>query len=173
MAELFPIEQIKNNPGCAGTLENALNAAGIPTLTTEVGAARVFDRRIIPMFVEGTMNVLKLHGVVAGPMGRTSKEAGTFVGNAVRPVLATHGGYLELKVEVRSKVAPGQVVAIQRNSFGEVVREYRTEVGGEVLALQRDALIEPGWKVAVILYHDPDPKCAGDGCPEAEADYTE
>lgn len=171
MAELFPIEQIKNNPGYAGTLENALNAAGIPTLTTEVGAARVFDRRIIPMFVEGTMNVLKLHGVVAGPMGRTSKEAGTFSGNALHTVHATHGGYLELKVELRSKVVPGQVIAIQRNSFGEVVREYKTEVGGEVLGLQRDALIEPGWKVVAILYQNP--KCPAEGCPEAEADYTE
>lgn len=53
----------------------------------------------------------------------------------MRPVRATHDGYLELKVELRSKVVPGQVVAIQHNSFGEVVREYKTEVAGEVLAL--------------------------------------
>jgi hypothetical protein len=36
MAELFPIEQIWDNPGDAGTLETALVEAGIPTLTTEV-----------------------------------------------------------------------------------------------------------------------------------------
>ena len=83
MNELFPIEQIWDNPGYAGTLENALNAAGIPTLTTEVGDARAFDRRIIPMFIEGTMNVLKLHRVIPGSMGRTAKEAGTFFGNAL------------------------------------------------------------------------------------------
>ena len=76
MAELFPIEQIWNNPGYPGTLETALVDAGIPALPTEVGAARSFDRRMIPLFVEGSMNVLKRHGVVAGPMGRTSKEAG-------------------------------------------------------------------------------------------------
>ena len=171
MNEVFPIEQVKNNPGYPGTLENALNAAGIPTLTTEVGAARVFDRRIISMFVEGTMNVLKLHGVVTGPMGRTAKEAGPFSGNGLHTVWATDGGYLEMKVQLRSKVVPGQVIAIQRNSFGEVVRDYKTEVGGEVLGLQRDALIQPGWKVAAILYQDPE--CAARGCQETEADYTE
>jgi len=91
----------------------------------------------------------------------------------VRPVRATHDGYLELKVELRSKVVPGQVVAIQHHSFGEVVREYKTEVAGEVLALQSDALIEPGWKVVTILYRDPDPKYAADGCPAEEVDYDE
>ena len=47
----------------------------------------------------------------------------------------------------------------------------KTEVGGEVMGLQRDALIEPGGKVAVILYHEP--KCAADGCAVDKADYTE
>lgn len=171
MAELFPIEQIWNNPGYAGTLENALNASGIPTLTTEVGVARVFDRHIIPMFVEGTMNVLKLHGVIPGSMGRTSKEVGTFSGNVLHPVWATDGGYLELKVDLGSKVVSGQVIAIQRNSFGEVVREYKTEVGGQVLGLQSDALIQPGWKVAAILYQEPE--CTADRCALDEANYTE
>jgi hypothetical protein len=39
MAELFPNERIWITPGYAGTLETALVEAGIPTLTTEVGAA--------------------------------------------------------------------------------------------------------------------------------------
>lgn len=108
------------------------------------------------------------------PHNRLRRGGGySFTGNAVRPVRTTHGGYVELKVELRSKVVSGQVVAIQRNSFGEVVREYKTEVGGEVLALQSDALIEPGWKVVTILYRDPDPKCAADGCPAEEVDYGE
>jgi uncharacterized protein len=173
MAELYPIEQIKNDPGFAGTLETSLIKAGIPSFTIEIGGPRSFDRRMIPMFVEGTLNVLKLHNVIDGPMGRTSKEAGTYFGNALYAVRATHGGYLELRVELRSKVVPGQLVAIQRNAFGEVVQEYKAEVGGEVAILQRDALIEPGSRVVEILYTSADPKCAGDGCPVPEGDYAE
>ena len=30
---------------------------------------------MIPLFVEGTMNVLKHHKIIAGPMGRTGKDS--------------------------------------------------------------------------------------------------
>lgn len=173
MALLYPIEQIKSDPGYAGTLETALVEAGIPALTIEIGGPRYFDKRLIPLFVEGTMNVLKLHKVLSGPMGRTTKEAGTFFGDALHTVRATHGGFLELRVDLRSKVTPGQVVAVQRNSFGEVVREYKTEVGGEITTLQRDAMIEPGTRVVQVLYDSPEARCDGDGCGEEAADYVE
>jgi uncharacterized protein len=173
MAELFPIEQIKSDPGYPGTLETSLVEAGIPALTIEIGGPRSYDRRMIPMFVEGGLNVLKLHGVIQGPMGRTAKDADTFYGDAFHTVRATHGGFLELLVDLRDKVTAGQKVAIQRNSFGEVVREYATDVAGEVSTIQRDAMIEPGTRVMQVLHDSPDPKCDGDGCGEEAADYVE
>jgi predicted deacylase len=173
MALLYPIEQIKSDPGYPGTLETSLVDAGIPALTIEIGGPRYFDKRMIPLFVEGTMNVLKLHKVVDGAMGRTTKEAGTFFGDAMHTVRATHGGFLELRVDLRTKVTAGQVVAVQRNSFGEIVREYKTEVAGEITTLQRDAMIEPGTRVVQVLYDSPDAKCDGDGCGEESADYVE
>jgi len=173
MAELFAIEQIKSDPGFPGTLETSLVEAGIPALTIEIGGPRSYDRRMIPMFVDGGLNVLKLHGVIPGPMGRTAKDAGTFYGDAFHTVRATHGGFLELLVDLRDKVAAGQKVAIQRNSFGEVVTEYVSAVAGEVSTIQRDAMIEPGTRVVQILYDSPKPECDGDGCGEQQADYVE
>jgi hypothetical protein len=173
MAELFPIEQIKSDPGFPGTLETSLVEAGIPALTIEIGGPRSYDRRMIPLFVDGGLNVLKLHGVIPGPMGRTAKDVGTFHGDAFHTVRATHGGFLELLVDLRDKVTAGQKVAIQRNSFGEMVREYTTEVAGEVSTVQRDAMIEPGTRVMQILHDSPKPECDGDGCGEEEADYLE
>jgi predicted deacylase len=173
MALLYPIEQIKSDPGFLGTLETSLIKAGIPSLTIEIGGPRYFDKRMIPMFVEGTLNVLKHHKVLDGPMGRTSRDSGVYFGDAFHTVRATHGGFLELLVDVRTKVAAGQTVAIQRNSFGEVVKEYKAEVTGEVTNLQRDAMIEPGTRVVQVLYDSTDPKCDGDGCGEENADYSE
>ena len=40
MAELFPIDQIFDNPAYPGTLANARIDAGIPVFTPEIGAAR-------------------------------------------------------------------------------------------------------------------------------------
>ena len=58
---------------------------GIPPFTPEIGAARVLNLEMISLFVEGTMNVLKHHGILAGPMGRTAKDVGVFIGNSALP----------------------------------------------------------------------------------------
>ncbi len=72
------------------------------------------------------MNVLKHHGILAGPLGRTGKDVGVFIGNSSFPILATQRrARREHLVKLNDKVDAGQKVAIQRNgSFGEVVAEY-------------------------------------------------
>lgn len=156
MAELFPMEHIKDDPGEKGTLELALVEAGIPALTVEIGRPRIFDADKIALTVEGSLNVLKHYGVVKGAIARTSKEAGTFFGNAFETIRASSGGFLEMRVDVRSSVEPGQTIALQRNAFGDIVAEYTASVTGEVAAIARDALSEPGSRIVQILYNKPE-----------------
>src|SRR5271155_462549 len=118
-----------------------------------VGAARVLNLEMILLFVEGTKNVLKHHGILAGPLGRTGKDVGVFIGNSALPILATQGGVVEHLVKLNDKVDAGQNVAIQRNSFGEVVAEYSSSVAGEVTGQRSDAMSEPGNPLAFILFH--------------------
>lgn len=152
MAELFPIAQIFDNPAYPTLLANALINVGIPAITPEIGSGRVFDFIMIPLFVEGTMNVLKRYGLVPGPMGRTGRDAGTFIGNSAHTIMTTHGGFVELLVKLNDKVKVGQKVAIQRNTFGEVVAEYTSEIEGVVTARRTDATAEPRVPVMMILY---------------------
>lgn len=154
MAELFPIDQIFDNPAYPTLLANAFIDVGIPALTPEIGASHILDLSMIPLFVEGTMNVLKHHGIIAGAMGRTGKDTNIFIANSGHTVLATHGGFVELLVKLNDKVKVGQKVAIQRNAFGEVVAEYASEVAGEVMARRPDATAEPGIPLIGILYND-------------------
>ena len=165
MAELFPIDQIFDNAAYPTLLANAFINVGIPAFTPEVGASRILDLSMIPLFVEGTMNVLKYHGIIVGPMGRTGRDTGIFVANSGHTVLATHGGFVELLVKLNDKVKVGQKVAIQRNTFGEVVAEYTSGVAGEVTARRTDATAEPGLPLVFILYHD--------AIPEDPVDYSE
>ena len=72
---------------------------------------------MVPLFVEGTMNVLKHYGILAGPMGRTGKDMHVFLGNSAFPILATEGGIVEHLVRLNDKVEAGQKVAIQRKQF--------------------------------------------------------
>jgi len=154
MAELFPIDQIFDNPTYPTLLANAFINVGIPALTPEIGASRILDLSMIPLFVEGTMNVLKHHGIIAGAIGRTGKDTNIFIGNSGHTVLATHGGFVELLVKLNDKVKVGQKVAIQRNTFGEVVAEYTSPVAGEVMTRRSDATAEPGILLIAILYND-------------------
>jgi predicted deacylase len=158
MAELFPIRQIFDFAGYPGLLAKALADIGIPTFTPEVGAPRIVDQAMISAFVEGTMNVLKHHGILLGPIGRTSKDTTAFVGDRQHALMATDGGFVELLVRLDDAVAPGQKVATQRNAFGEVVAEYVTDIGGQVAAFRTDATAEPGDPLVFILYDSTAPQ---------------
>jgi uncharacterized protein len=74
MVDLYPVGQIFDNHVYPGVLHNAFMDVGIPAFTPEIGAARVLNLEMISLFVEGTMNVFKHHGILAGPLGRTGKE---------------------------------------------------------------------------------------------------
>ena len=158
MVELYPVGQIFDNHVYPGVLHNAFMDVGIPSFTPEIGAGRVLDHEMISLFVEGTMNVLKHHGIVAGPMGRTGKDVTVFVGNSAYPILATAGGLVEHLVKLNDKVKAGQKVAIQRDSFGEVVAEYTSGVAGEITGQRSDAMSEPGNPLVFILFNKPGPK---------------
>lgn len=153
MAELFPIDQIFDNPAYPTLLANAFIDAGIPAFTPEIGAARILDRELIPLFVEGTINVLKHHGIIAGPIGRTGRDSDIFIANSGHTVLATHGGFVEILVQLNEKVEIGRKVAIQRNAFGEVVAEYASAVEGEVSGYRSDATAEPGTPLVFVFYN--------------------
>lgn len=155
MVDLYPVSQVFDNHVYPGVLHNAFMDAGIPSFTPEIGAARSLDHEMISLFVEGTLNVLKHHGIVAGPMGRTGKDVTVFVGNSSFPILATMGGLVEHLVRLNDKVDVGQKVAIQRNSFGEVVAEYTSGVAGEIAGLRSDAMSEPGNALAFVLFNKP------------------
>jgi hypothetical protein len=151
MMMLYPVPVILDNPVYPGLLHNAFVDAGIPAFTAEVGVARRLELDMIPIFVEGTMNVFKHYGVVPGAIGRTAVDANVYIGKNLVPVLTTHGGFIELLVKLNARVTPGQKLAIQRDAFGEVVAEYTSPVTGLVGGLRTDATSEPGNALSFIL----------------------
>jgi predicted deacylase len=151
MMMLYPVPIIWDNPIYPGVLHNAYIDAGIPSFTPEIGVARKLDLKMIPIFVEGTMNVFKHYGMVPGKIGRTAVDANVYIGKNAVPVLTSHGGFIELLVKLNDKVTTGQKLAIQRNAFGEVVAEYTSPVNGLIGGLRSDATSEPGNVLLFIL----------------------
>jgi uncharacterized protein len=90
-------------------------------------------------------------------MGRTGRDAGVFIANSAHGVIATRGGFVELLVKLNDKVEAGQRLAVQRNTFGEIVADYTSGVSGEVAAFRTDATSEPGNMLLTILYNRASP----------------
>lgn len=111
------------------------------------------------------MNVLKLHDIIEGPIGRTGPDTDIFVGNAIFPVPETEGGIVEHLVRLAEAVRKGQKIAVQRNMFGEVVAEYSSPVDGEIGRWRSGAMSEPGNVLSFILFNRPTPERV-DPCPE-------
>jgi len=151
MMMLYPVAAIWYNPAYPGVLHNAFIAAGIPCFTPEVGVARRLDLHAIPIFVEGTMNVLKHYGVVPGAIGRTAADTNVYIGKSAMPVVTTQGGFIELLVKLEDDVTLGQKLAIQRNAFGEVMAEYTSPASGRIGGMRSDATSEPGNVLVFIL----------------------
>jgi len=166
MADLYPVGLMWDDAAYPGVLHNAFVDVGIPCFTPEVGAARILDRDMIALFVEGTLNVLKHYGVVSGPIGRTAADAKMLIGNAAFPIIATHGGLVEFHAKLDEDVKAGQTIAVQRNMFGEVVAEYTTAVNGKLAAYRTDASSDPGNVLAFILFSQP-------GAPQHEGVHAD
>lgn len=173
MSDLYPVGLMWDDAAYPGVLHNAFVDAGIPCFTPEVGAARVLDKDMVALFVEGTLNVLKHYGVLSGAIGRTAADASMFIGNAAFPIIATHGGLVEFQAKLDDDVEAGQKIAVQRNMFGEVVAEYTTAVGGKLAAYRTDASSEPGNILAFVLFKKANSASQAGAHPEDEKSYPE
>lgn len=156
LAKLFPTDQIMLDPGYPGTLEYALVKAGIPAVTTELGGARKFVPEMVKMGVDGNINVLIHYGVISAPMRPTSADNKVFIGNDLESMQAVTGGFVTFLVKLNDAVTKGQRVAIQRNSFGDVVHEYLAPADGRVAIIGSDAASERGSAIVTLLVNRPE-----------------
>jgi uncharacterized protein len=163
IAELFPVDQIMEDPGLEGTLEYALVKAGIPAVTVELGGPRGFDAPMIQIGVDGTQNLLAYYKMLDKPVGRTAKDKNYFRGNKLEGIVGATGGFVEVLVKLNDTVKKGQKVAIQRNAFGDVVQEYFAGVEGRVAIIGTDAIRERDVDIVVILANSSE--CAAAACP--------
>lgn len=163
MAELFPADQIKKDPGEPGSVETTFVESGIPAITAEVGDPRYYQPDMIERGLQGALNVLVHYKVIDGNLGNTSVQQKTYIGNEMSSIRATTGGFAEILVKVGEDVKKGQKVALQRNAFGDVIAEYSATMDGKVLAIGTDVVREPRALLVRILGNNPASTC-NDGC---------
>ncbi|MGL5291943.1 MAG: M14 family metallopeptidase [Vibrionaceae bacterium] len=163
MAELFPADQIKKDPGESGTVETSFIENGIPAITVELGQPRIYQQDLVDRGLQGALNVLAHYKVIERKIGATAHTQKSYIGNEMSSIRATTGGFAEILVKIGEDVKKGQKVALQRNAFGDVVAQYTATMDGKVLSVATDVVREPRALLVRILGQNPEASCA-DGC---------
>jgi len=124
-----------------GSLREAATQHGLPMLLYEGGESNRFDDYAIDAAVDGTRRMLAHLGVIDG--APASSEA-SFVSRETRWVRAARGGMLRLDVELGDPVEPRQVIGNFSDIYGRRNLALRAPVGGLVIGLNRNPLVNQG-----------------------------
>lgn len=137
-------EIVVHAPRHEGTVRGAAMAAGIPSITVEVGDPQRFQPRLIQSTTAGIANIMSGLGMLPRE-ALSPKPPAICVGS--RWLFAEHGGLLEVFPPLAARVASKAVVARVSNVFGDVVAEYASPKAGIVVGKTIDPACESGTRI--------------------------
>jgi uncharacterized protein len=118
-----------------GTMSDCALADGKPTIVIELIDTRRLNSAAITMGVRGTLNVLKVLGLLHGALDSTEPELKVHQGSFVRmEITANKGGLVHLGKDAGDHVSKGDVLATLYDPWGDVVDVIKSPVHGYVLA---------------------------------------
>jgi len=145
MAYLQRPQIIVHNPASDYTLRGAAMDLGIPSITLEIGDPQRFQPNYIRSSRTGLRSVL----AAAGMLPRRP------VAEGAEPVLCEHsgwmytdrGGLLEVLPGPMDTVRKDQRVAVLRNAFGDIIREYSAPADGVVIGKSVNPVGQTGARI--------------------------
>jgi predicted deacylase len=145
LARAFATNVIIASEGPAGALRREATAAGVPTITVEMGEAHRFQRDLIDRAQAGTLSVLAEFGLhdgtaVAWPGWRTV-VSGSDEKTWLR---ADTGGLVEMHHERGSLVYEGEPVCKITNPFKMDAEEVEAPFTGLLVGVLENPLVYPG-----------------------------
>ncbi|MGF1720854.1 succinylglutamate desuccinylase/aspartoacylase family protein [Vibrio kyushuensis] len=149
MARQAQPDVILNDPGDTGVLETVWNQANIPSITIEVGTAKIIQQPLIDRTVEGIEEILRHQSVIEGEVKPEYRSA--FEGNNIVSIRANEGGFVLPQVELLQSVVEGELLAISYNAFGEETERYVAPNNGTVLSHNIDSMREPGALIVRLI----------------------
>ncbi len=152
MAYLQRPQIILHNPASDRTLRGAAAELGIPAITVEIGDPQIFQPRVIAASLSGVRRVMAEIGMLAkrSRKRRESQKPGP------QPVLCSSsdwiytdsGGLLDVLPKPTDIVKANDVIALQRDIFGEVIAQYRAPHDGIVIGKSMNPVAQTGARIA-------------------------
>ena len=160
MAEAFglPLSEVTGAHGWP--IFNA-QREGIPAMVVELLAHGYLDERSIQIGVTGTKNVLRHLGMLDGipePLSELKVEPGLY-GRGF--IYSKHGGLVHFNKTAGDWIATGEVIALIRNIYGDIVEEIMAPMQGyirTVLFGPHNEAVHGGGIIASVLEDDPERK---------------
>ena len=146
MAYLQRPQIIVHNPPADRTLRGTAMALGIPAITVEIGDPQRFQ----PNYVKSSRMGLRRVMADARMLPKQRRVA-----EGPEPVICDHsywlytdrGGLLEVLPQATDRVAKGERVAILRNAFGDIIREYCAPEDGIVVGKSVNPVGQTGARI--------------------------
>jgi predicted deacylase len=162
MARLMQPDAILNDPGEAGVLETVWNEQGIPSITAEIGIGRYTDIEMVEKATQGVLNILRHYCLIGNHNDAKSTEAKIIPATEPTPcaietdkitsIRAQKGGFILPQVALLESVTKDQLLALQYNSFGELICEYKAPCDGIVLSHNVESMRAEGALVVRLIH---------------------
>ena len=156
MAELTGADIVKMDNGENGSVETSFVQMGVPSITFELGSSETQEASIVERATNGVINNLIYWDNLTGK--EVDPKTKTFYGNSWSRVRAEKGGFVENKVKVMDQVKKDDVLFIQYDSFGNVVKEYKSPNDGVVASVKDYPYSEPGDSLGRVIEYDKNDK---------------
>ncbi|CAE7030450.1 hypothetical protein CFE70_004169 [Pyrenophora teres f. teres 0-1] len=163
LAKLLQPDTLKIDPGEPGSIETTFIDYKVPSLTVEMGQAKVWNNSLIDRVVDYVNRVMVDLKITPSNTTVEPDLSKTYIINTFHDTSSQYGGFVERLVGVDEMVSKGQPIAHVRNPFGDILETLVAPENGRMFQSPRDPSIEPGGSVGQIAYNSTDPKCA-DGC---------
>lgn len=127
---LLDAQIILNSEGGKGTLRRQANDHGVLSITLELGNPSIFEKEVISRSIQGIFNCLIGLEMLDGEILLSGKPV--ICNNSYR-IQTSQGGIMEVLPELTSIIEKGEKIAIIKDVFGEVIKEYFSSYSGIVI----------------------------------------
>lgn len=145
MAYLQRPEIILHSRASDHTLRGSAMELGIPSITLEMGDPQVFQPKHIKPALTGVRRVMAEIGML--PKRTVAPGSPPVLCARSQWLYTDRGGLLEVLPKPTDLIQAGEVVAQQRDIFGEVVREYRAPENGIVIGKSVNPVTQTGGRI--------------------------
>lgn len=134
-----------HNPPSDGTLRGAAAHAGVTAITVEIGNPHRIQREYVRRSVGGLRALLAHLEMV--PRRHRAPVDKALVCKRSEWLYTDRGGLLEVQPKVADPVDVNELLALQRDPFGDVVREYHAPFSGVVIGANADPVASLGTRM--------------------------